>query len=368
MASFKNRGSKQKPSWQYTISRMVNGKSKPIRKGGFRTKKEAEAAAAEVESDLRKGVVPHLTPEPFDNYFEQWVEAYKAHVNKNTYERYLNTLETIREYFGSKPIQEIKNRDYQVFLNEYGASRAKSTSNKLNSHVRACVRQAIDDGIIRVDFTRNANTTGKKGKRSEDKHLNFKDSARLYEYLRNNLDNGLSYYLLLLGLVTGMRFGELAGLTRKDFNFMHNTIKIDKTWGYTNKMHKGFGPTKNEQSIREITVDKKVMKDFEKLFDDKVVNINQLVFFSSQSKYKVITNVAANKVLKGVLKRLGINTISMHGLRHTHASVLLYRKATIYYVSERLGHNDIATTNNEYSHVLKEMRKEDENIAVNIYV
>jgi len=65
MASFQKRGK----TWQYTISRMVNGKSKPIRKGGFRTKKEAQIAAAEVESQLRKGLAPHLKDEPFDEYF-----------------------------------------------------------------------------------------------------------------------------------------------------------------------------------------------------------------------------------------------------------------------------------------------------------
>src|SRR5690625_2535685 len=148
MASFQKRGK----TWQYTVSRMVNGKSKPLRKGGFKTKKEAQIAAAEVEAELSKGVAPHLKPEPIDQYFGEWLKVYKSHVANNTYERYLNTLETIKQYFGGKPIQEIKNREYQAFLNEYGKERAKSTSNKLNSHIRACVKQAIDEGIIRVDF------------------------------------------------------------------------------------------------------------------------------------------------------------------------------------------------------------------------
>ncbi|HEX6592970.1 MAG TPA: tyrosine-type recombinase/integrase [Bacillota bacterium] len=59
--------------------------------------------------------------------------------------------------------------------------------------------------------------------------------------------------------------------------------------------------------------------------------------------------------------------ISIHGLRHTHARVLLYKKVFIYYVSERLGHIDIETTLNDYSHVIKEMRKEDEKATVEVY-
>ncbi|WP_342768825.1 hypothetical protein [Saliterribacillus persicus] len=50
----------------------------------------------------------------------------------------------------------------------------------------------------------------------------------------------------------------------------------------------------------------------------------------------------------------------MHGLRHTHGSVLLYKKVSIYYVSERLGHGDIETILLEYSHVVRELRVEGE--------
>jgi integrase len=57
----------------------------------------------------------------------------------------------------------------------------------------------------------------------------------------------------------------------------------------------------------------------------------------------------------------------MHGLRHTHASVLLYKKISINYLSERLGHKDIDTTYKYYSHVLKELREEDEKKTVDTF-
>lgn len=363
MASFQKRGK----TWQYTISRMTNGKSDPIRKGGFRTKGEAVAEAAEIESNMNKGILPSLKPEPFDEYFAKWVEDYKTHVGKNTKYRYLATLETIKEEFGDKAIQDIKKRDYQLFLNGYGKDRAKSTSNKLNSHIRACVKEAIDEGIISVDFTRGAKTTGTAEKRSEEKHLGYEDSKKLMKEIYNKLDVSLNYYLLLLGLTTGLRFAELVGLTRNDFDFFNHTISINKSWGYTNKMHDGFGPTKNDQSIRVIKIDKKTMKTFRKLFDETPDNIHKLVFYSPSSKYKVISNGSSNKLLKNTLIRLGIHTISMHGLRHTHASVLLYKGVSIYYVSERLGHSDIETTMNEYSHVIKEMRSKDEKASIDVY-
>ncbi len=66
MASFLKDGK----TWQYSVSRMVDGKYKPIRKGGFRTKKEVQVAA-EVELKLKKGINPVLRRDLFDEYFEQ---------------------------------------------------------------------------------------------------------------------------------------------------------------------------------------------------------------------------------------------------------------------------------------------------------
>jgi hypothetical protein len=74
MASIQKRGT----TYQYTVSRMVNGKQKHIRKGGFHTKKEAQIAAMEVEQELLKGVVPNLKPIPFDEYFESWIKVFKT--------------------------------------------------------------------------------------------------------------------------------------------------------------------------------------------------------------------------------------------------------------------------------------------------
>lgn len=102
------------------------------------------------------------------------------------------------------------------------------------------------------------------------------------------------------------------------------------------------------------------MSVFNELFDTMPDNIHRLVFFSAQSKYKVISNVSANKALKVLCNKLNIKNISMHGLRHTKASVMLYRGISIYYVSEYLGHGDIETTMRDYAHIVKELRKEDE--------
>lgn len=363
MASIQKRGK----TYQFTVSNTVNGKQKPIRKGGFRTKKEAQIAAMEVEAELLKGATPNLKPVAFDEYFENWIKVFKTDINSNTLARYNDTLKTVKDNFEGIPIQNINKRSYQEFLNEYGQTHAKASTRKLNTHIRACVKEAIDEGLIRVDFTRGAVLAGRAAKKSEEKYLGYEESQRLLKSIHALEDKSITHYLLLLGLTSGMRFAEMVGLTREDFNFFNNTININKSWGYTKKMHKGFGPTKNEQSVRVIKMDRDTMDAFRKLFKDVPDNIFRLVFYSRFSKYKVISNNNANKVLRDLLVDLNINPISVHGLRHTHASVLLYEGVSVYYVSRRLGHGDIETTLNTYTHVVKELEERDQMKTANLF-
>lgn len=361
MASFQKIGK----TWQYSVSRMVNGKYKPIRKGGFKTKKEAQIAASEIEAELQKGIIPHLRLEPFNEYFKNWIKDYKTDITDITLKRYRDSLKTIETYFGDKPIQHITKREYQQFLNEYALTHAKESTRKLNIHIRACIQNAIEDGIIRIDFTRKAKISGNvKEKKSEEKHLNYEESKKLLNEIYKRLDRSLGYYLLLLGLTSGMRYAEIVGLTRKDFNFKTNEININKTWDYKNGT--SFGATKNNKS-RIIKLDNHTMTLFKELFKKIPSNIHGLIFYSPNSKSKVITNAFANKILKKTLNDLEIDPITLHGLRHTHASVLLYQKISVYYVSERLGHTSIDTTLRYYAHIIKELREEDTKNTINTF-
>ncbi|MET3659615.1 site-specific integrase [Sporosarcina psychrophila] len=361
MATFQKRGK----TWQYTISRYTDGKYDPIRKGGYRTKLDAKADADVIEGDMAQGLSPVLIKDIFADYFEEWVKDYKSAKAEVTYKRYLNSVCTVKEYFDKTTLQDITKRKYQRFLNEYGEEHAYETVRKLNTHIRACMKDAVDEGRIRVDFTRGVEFNSKViSKTAEERHLNYYESIELMKELRMRLDDSLGYYLLLLGLTTGMRFGELCGLKRTDFDVKKNIIKVRQAWDY--KKGTGFAPLKNSQSKRDIAVDETTMEIFKVLFLKLPTNIHGTAFFNAKSSNGTLTNEATNKLLKGTLKRLGIDPISIHGLRHTHISVLLYKGVSVQFVSERAGHSDIETTLKYYSHVLKEMRKEEEEKSVAI--
>lgn len=105
-------------------------------------------------------------------------------------------------------------------MNQFGENKVKETIEKVNTHIRAYVKDAMEEDIIPHDFTRNAvlyfTVAAKKG---AEKHLNVIDSQSLLNELLNHLHRGLGYYLLLLGLTTGLHFEELVGLTVGDFDF-----------------------------------------------------------------------------------------------------------------------------------------------------
>lgn len=362
MASFVKRGS----TWQYTVSRRINGKPKPIRKGGFRTKKEAQVAAAVVEDRLNKGLEIHTTPVYLNEYFDNWINLYKCHLEKNTFGNYLNTKRVVNEHLADSILQNMRKDDYQAFLNEYGKDKAKSTVNRVHSHIKACVQEAIEEGIVHRDFTSRVVIPGRESKRSEDKHLHYNESNKLLKYLYANADGDSINLLLLLALVSGMRFAELIALKREDFNFKNNTITINKTQGYLPSTGKGKRSTKTDTSNRVIKINNRTMAVFKKHFKETPENIHRLIFFSPQSKYKVFSNTAVNKRLKKILKSLKISQITIHGLRHTHVSILLYKGISLHYIAERLGHKDIDTTLKEYAHMIKELREKDEHKTMEV--
>lgn len=68
---------KEEKNFNTLLVTLLMEKTQLIRKADLAAQKEASVAAAEIEVKLAKGIVPYLTPVPFDNYFKQWVDLYK---------------------------------------------------------------------------------------------------------------------------------------------------------------------------------------------------------------------------------------------------------------------------------------------------
>lgn len=133
-----------------------------------------------------------------------------------------------------------------------------------------------------------------------------------------------------------------------------------KTWGYKKGSGAQFEPTKNASSIRTIQVDWITLQKFSDLIKD--IPENEPIF--RYGRQYSMCNSCANDILEAKCKQLGIPVISVHGLRHTHASLLLAAGVSIASVSKRLGHSNMSTTQNIYLHIIRELENKDNALAV----
>ncbi len=109
-------------------------------------------------------------------------------MSKSTLNRYESAHMHLKNYFNNKLLKDVKQSDYQQFLNEYGKSHNRETARKLNSYVRNACEQAIHEGLILRNPTYKATVTGDNPSKSEDlKFINHIDYVKLKHYLEQKI-------------------------------------------------------------------------------------------------------------------------------------------------------------------------------------
>ncbi|EEM50786.1 Integrase (Phage-related protein) [Bacillus thuringiensis serovar kurstaki str. T03a001] len=366
LASFEKRAT----GWRYRVSYKDGDKYKTKTQGGFSTKKEAAIAASELEKKISRGHNLNAEDKLFSEYMREWFEVYKKGKHSLSHEKnLLQSVKLVEEHFIGVRMKDLNRVLYQNFLNELSKKRAKMTVKKKHNCVKACIKYAIEDGILHRDPTYKAIIHGENETKSEElKFINQEEMKNIVDELRANLTpQYISRYIILFAIATGARFGEIMGMTWDCIDLEERTITINKTWDYRDK--NDFGNTKNYQSVRTITIDQEtvsMLKDLQKHQKEHALktglrNTKNLCFINNQME--VITNNAVNKVLKKICARCNVKPITCHSLRHTHASILLYNGVNIKYISRRLGHKDIVITLQTYSHVLDEMEQKESRIV-----
>lgn len=290
----------------------------------------------------------------FPEYFEKWVNLYKVGAVRDvTLKKYMLTLQWLKKLAGDLQLKDLNRIVYQEIINKYAETHEKQTVFDFHHHCKAVILDAIDDGLIEKDPTRKVVIKGKQPKEKKIKYLNQFELQKLISDL--DLSDKPNYdWLLLLIAKTGMRCSEAVALTPKDFDFNRQYISVNKTWNY--KDGGGFVPTKNKSSVRNIQIDWQIIGQFSSVI--KGLPEDEPIFVS---KNKPFYNSTLNDILSRHCKKQGIPEISVHGLRHTHASILLASGVSIASVSRRLGHSDMATTQKVYLHIIQELDDKDTN-------
>ena len=288
--------------------------------------------------------------ELFYIYYEKWIHIYKEGAIRDvTMRKYKITLLWLKRLVPELRISQLNRISYQQLLNDYAEFHERQTTMDFHHQIKAAVLDAVDEGLIDRDPTRKAIIKGRPPRIKKIKYLNQFELHTLLVNLKLTSEINWDWLILIIAK-TGMRFSEALALTPKDFDFSHQSLIVDKTWDY--KGDGGFLPTKNKSSVRKIQLDWQTIIKFSELIkdlpDDKPIFVNGRVF-----------NSTINGVLERYCKKLEIPVISIHGLRHTHASLLLFAGVSIASVARRLGHASMTTTQKTYIHIIQEMENRD---------
>ena len=288
--------------------------------------------------------------ELFYIYYEKWIRIYKEGAIRNvTMRKYEITLLWLKRLVPELRLSQLNRISYQQLVNDYAEFHERQTTMDFHHQIKAAILDAVDEGFIDRDPTRKAIIKGRVPRIKKIKYLNQFELHTLLVNLKLTSEINWDWLILIIAK-TGMRFSEALALTPKDFDFSHQSLIVNKTWDY--KGNGGFLPTKNKSSVRKIQLDWQTIIKFSEIIkglpEDKPIFVNGRVF-----------NSTVNGVLERYCKKLGIPVISIHGLRHTHASLLLFAGVSIASVARRLGHASMTTTQKTYIHIIQEMENKD---------
>ena len=292
----------------------------------------------------------------FCDYYAQWVSVYKeGAIRKVTLDKYLMTQEWLKKLIPEVRLCDMTRIVYQQLLNDYARTHERQTTMDFHHQLKGAILDAVDEGLIDHDPTRKVII---KGKQPTEKKIKYLNQYELHTLLKGlNLGKEISWdWFILLVAKTGMRFSEALALTPKDFDLSHQMLSVSKTWDYKGKG--GFLPTKNKSSVRKIQIDWQIVVQFSELL--KGLPEDKPIFVTKERVY----NSTVNDILARHCRALEIPVISVHGLRHTHASVLLFAGVSIGSVARRLGHASMTTTQKTYLHIIHELENQDVDLVM----
>lgn len=325
-----------------------DGVSQYVVRKGFETKAKARAALLQLQVDLeneeeqkKEITVKEVT--------KKWLKEYSGTVQDSTYIKTSRNIENhIYPVFGERKINTITPLQMQEQVNEW--SKKLVYGRKLKGLMNNIFKYAIRHGYLESNPVDSVTTLVKK-KSEETSDFYSKDELKKFMKLVSESQNMTKFILFRLLAFTGARKGEILALKWEDWT--DNTLSISKaiTRGFDGE---SVGPTKNKNSVRLISLDKKTIELLKKYQEMRPGT----TFIFESPEGKPIPSSLPRKWLLQIVKGTDVKPIKIHGFRHTHASLCFEAGMTLKQVQHRLGHSDLKTTMNVYTHITKKATDE----------
>jgi len=361
MASTRKRG-------KYYSARWRSSQGDTLEKGGFTTKKEAQAFGNEQEVLERKQ--KNTRPSDLNMTLTQFVIDIWRHTldvseeTKEGYERELNTH--ILPVFGEMKMSDIKPADiesWMVKLKKLGPNGKRSLADKtIERHVNllaTILKKAVQNGYLHS--TPFAQIKRKKAKAIRkivplDPKMVQKIAAGFAERFR---------LVIWIGFYTGMRPSEVLGLTWNQLDFENGTITVDRQLSRSTK--KIFSEhLKTSASYREIAFAPQLQKLILEHTAKFGLGPEGLLLQNRSGRVWRYKDAAA--MFRVVARPLGLPTgEGLHILRHTCVSMLIQQNVNAKTIQAHVGHESIEETMDTYGHLfpstLKDLASNLDNFA-----
>jgi integrase len=349
--------------WRAEISfKDATGKYRKKGKRGFKTKKEAEAWAAEYSVTNGNPTLKKGTLTLFSDYFDEYQRLrFGAGLKETTRASWYAVRKFVVDvYFRNITLDQISRQRYQAFLNDYSKGLKRKSVLKRHQIVKQVLLQAFHDGLIPSDPTYGVIIPGADSKPADEKFLQVDEFNQLLHYIEasDKLVKWNTSFMIYLIALSGLRAGEALALTRDDIDIEARTINVTKT-----KQRSGESTTpKTKSSIRTIAMPNRFFDYYAKFVNAKPVWNDAGELFDGR-RWATINNTW----LERIERELGFeNIVSVHGLRHSHVSYLLSKGVDINYASKRLGHSNVTITQEVYAHLLRDKQQTEVSKTLNI--
>lgn len=337
------------------------GKQRRTTRRGFKTQKEAKKAERELLLSVEEnGFTDHSSKPTFEEVANLWLESYETTVKPTTYQntrKYLNIL--IKDYFSDIRIESISVSMMQQIVLKL--SKRYTAYSLYLSVVNRVFKFAMSLGIVQANPVDRIIRPKQQPPKSEKIALT-KEELNQFLTLAKEHARPVLYAAWHTLAYTGLRKGELLGLEWSDIDLDNKVISVQHNLVMVNGKYRIQSP-KTRKSIRKITIDDitaSVLKSWKleqkKLFFKNGVKNSNIVFSGSSGEYLDKSHFRVS--LKKFLKRYDLPAITVHGLRHTHASLLFEAGVEPKTISDRLGHANIQTTLDMYTHLNDNQRSD----------
>ncbi|MGG5314481.1 tyrosine-type recombinase/integrase [Enterococcus sp. AZ072] len=342
MPSIVKRGKK----FRAQISLYKHGQHKKLTKT-FDSKKEATRWA--LENELEKGNGKQLAERTttFADFFENWMYVIKKNdVKETTFQNYQRTSKIVKKLFEDIQLKDLNDIVVQRKIDEYAKTHSRKTTHEVLLKIKTALRDAYARGYLATDFASLIKTRGKVLDK-RNRALSITELKKLRTYVIENPDNEFNV-LVLLALETGMRRGELFG------------IRPENVFKYGIEVRRSISPTSEDTSLktknskRDVSINKEV---YEILL---AIPVKENGYYFDPNGFNQSAKLAQ------LLKKIDIPKTTFHGLRDTHASFLFSQDIDIAYVSKRLGHVNIQTTQNYYLELMPEKKHQQDADALDL--